>query len=321
MRFLSLFSGIEATSVAWEPLGWTCVGVSEIKPFPCAVLKHRYPEVPNLGSVKDIDKKKLEQLGPIDLIVAGSPCQDISLSGTRKGLSGEKSSLFFEAIRIIRIARRINGCRFALWENVCGAFQSNEGRDFTRVVNEMAGCDFSEPPVGGWKKEGACLGEDGMLEWSVLDARWFGVASRRRRVFALADFGDWGNRPPVLLEPSGLRGSVGGFEKKRKADAKLAANLVPRASWGIDSERNTNYELVGTLKSRGKAEMVAVTGDGNMNIRKLTPVEKERLLGFPDKWTEIPNPKCSDAARSAALGNSMAVPVMRWIGKQIQGAI
>ncbi|HEX5790205.1 MAG TPA: DNA cytosine methyltransferase [Luteolibacter sp.] len=206
MRYLSLFSGIEAATVAWKPLGWECVAVAEIEPFPCAVLAHHYPEVPNLGDVSLVTEDQLKALGPIDLVVFGSPCQDLSVAGKRKGLAGERSGLFHIAMRIIGWARANNGLRWALWENVPGAFSSNGGRDFAAVVEAMAGLAGVDVPPGGWGYEGAAVGQDGLVEWAVLDAQWFGVAQRRRRVFALSDFGDWVGRCPVLLEPQGLRG-------------------------------------------------------------------------------------------------------------------
>ena len=208
MRYLSLFSGIEAASVAWEPLGWECAAVAEIDPFPCAVLAHRFPSVPNLGDVSQIGPEEIAALGRIDLVVFGSPCQDLSIAGKRKGLAGERSGLFHIALDIVRWAREFNGCRWALWENVPGAFSSNKGRDFAAVVEQMAGLDDCPVPPKGWGTEGVAVGDEAMVEWAVLDAQWFGVAQRRRRVFALADFGDWADRPPVLLEPQSLRGDT-----------------------------------------------------------------------------------------------------------------
>lgn len=210
MRFLSLFSGIEAATVAWvQELGWECVAVAEIEPFPCALLQHYYPDVPNLGDVTKITEDDIKALGPIDLVIFGSPCQDLSLAGLRQGFSdGTRSSLFFTAIRLIQWTRQHSGCRFALWENVYGAFSSNQGRDFAAVVSEMAGLSDVTPPKNGWGTEGCAVGDYGLLEWSVLDAQWFGVAQRRRRVFALADFGNWADRPPILLEPDSLRGDT-----------------------------------------------------------------------------------------------------------------
>lgn len=205
MRYLSLFSGIEAATVAWHPLGWEPVGFAEIEPFPCAVLAHHYPEVPNLGSVTDITDERIAALGHIDVVVGGSPCQDLSVAGERNGLAGERSGLFHEQIRIFNAARHFCGARWLIWENVPGAFSSNRSRDFAVVAGSMAGCRL-DVPADGWGTEGVALGEAGLVEWCVLDAQWFGVAQRRRRVFAVLDAGNWEDRPPVLLERDGLRG-------------------------------------------------------------------------------------------------------------------
>lgn len=206
MRYLSLFSGIEAASAAWAQLGWECVGVAEIESFPCSVLAKHHPGVPNLGDITKITEEQIMMLGQVDLVVFGSPCQDLSVAGKRKGLDGKRSGLFFDAMRIVQWCRDWGDCRWALWENVPGAFSSNKGADFGVVVGQMAGLECPEIPPKGWGTEGAIVGTQAMVEWSVLDAQWFGVAQRRRRVFALADFGDWASRPPVLLEPQSMRG-------------------------------------------------------------------------------------------------------------------
>jgi DNA (cytosine-5)-methyltransferase 1 len=206
VRYLSLFDGIGAVHVAWPH--WECVGVAEIDPFANAVHAARRPHIPNLGDVTKIDELDVALLGRIDLVVFGSPCQDLSVAGNRAGLAGERSGLFHDAMRIVGWAREHGGCRFALWENVPGAFSSNKGRDFAAVVAGMAGGtvdDVGVPPKG-WGTEGAYVGEEALVEWAVLDAQWFGVAQRRRRVFAVADFGDWADRAPILLEPPRLRG-------------------------------------------------------------------------------------------------------------------
>lgn len=211
MKYLSLFSGIEAAAQAWHDLGWTPVALSEIEPYPCAVLQYHYPEVPNLGDVTKITEERIKSLGAIDIVVFGSPCQDLSIAGKREGLFNDvgnvtRSGLFFHAIDIFGWARKHCGARFALWENVAGAYSSNKGRDFAAVVSHMAGLENVGVPENGWGTEGCAVGDNGMLEWSCLDAQWFGVAQRRRRVFALLDIGDWTGRPPILLEPNGLRG-------------------------------------------------------------------------------------------------------------------
>lgn len=426
MRYLSLFSGIEAATQAWKPLGWECVGVSEIEPFPCAVLEHHYPDIPNLGDVTKITEEQVKGLGQIDLIVFGSPCQNLSVAGNRKGLQGEQSSLFYSAMEIIRYARKNNGLRFALWENVPGSFSSNKGADFSAVVEQMAGLENIGVPENGWGKEGAAVGSNGLLEWSVLDAQWFGLAQRRKRVFAVVDFGEWSSRPPILLERESLRGDSApsreagqdftadvrasatkrGFDKQRigqYADNNVASTCAARDyKDATDLVVESCQQVVGALCARdckgvgnqyvaeGKL-VVAIAGNiigrrhdtgGNGQgfddtgscytltamdrhavafkeragkpgggkgflgkeeccftlstnqdqsiaqgsvVRRLTPIECERLQGFPDDFTKIPYRNkpaedCPKGVRYKALGNSMAVPVMAWIGRKIEEA-
>lgn len=375
VRFLSLFSGVDAASLAWEQLGWECVAFSEIESFPCEVLRQRWPHVPNLGDVTKITEEQIAALGRIDVVVFGSPCQDLSLAGKRKGFDGERSGLFFDAMRVVRYARRWNGCRFALWENVFGAFSSNEGRDFAAVVAEMAGLDHVEPPSVGkktkWGNEGCAVGDEGLLEWATLDAQWFGVAQRRRRVFALADFGDWANRPPILLERESLRGdsapsrqpwetiagtltcrlgegfqgqdaytgliqvAFGGNRTSGPIEICPALLAQPGSGWKGDFESETFiiydlHQVTNPLNvqarsagdpchalTKGSAHNVGcVSREG---VRRLTPLECERLQGFPDNHTNIAvrGKPAADGPRYKAIGNSKAVPVIKWIGHRI----
>lgn len=239
MKYLSLFSGIEAASEAWSPLGWTCVGVSEIEAFPNAVLMARQSGVPNLGDITKISEADVRALGRIDLVVFGSPCQDLSVAGKRKGFvdaEGDttRSGLFFAAMRIVGWARKHSRLRFALWENVPGAFSSNGGADFGAVVSALAGLADSTVPPKGWGTEGCILGTEAMVEWSVLDAQWFGVAQRRRRVFALADFGDWAGRPPLLLEPEGMRGDSAPRREAGQSTAHAVAPCLTSSGRGVE---------------------------------------------------------------------------------------
>ncbi len=384
MRYLSLFSGIEAASVAWMPLGWECVGVAEIEQFPCKVLEHHYPSVPNLGDITKITKEQIESLGHIDLVVGGFPCQDLSVAGLRKGLKNEdgsatRSGLFYTAMRIARWAKP----RWILLENVPGLYSSHKGADFAEVVREMGGSDDSpDVPRQGWGTEGVALGKEALVEWATLDAQWFGVAQRRRRVFALADFGNWFDRPPILLECQSLRGDIAPSREKGKEVAPTnragAANggkghgarsgdskdelIVPviagarMVAFGGDVARTLQARhdsspcadrgmdviayshavafstpAIGVIKEDDVSSCISRnTGGGgetqnpafvlqSMQVRRLTPKECERLQGFPDDYTNTP--KASDGARYKALGNSMAVPVMHWIGKRIKDAV
>ncbi len=219
MRYLSLFSGIEAATLAWARLGWEPAAFAEIDPFARRVLRHRFPQIPNLGDVRDITRERLVALGPIDLVVGGSPCQDLSVAGRQAGLDGSRSSLFFDLMRIFYVAQTNCGARWLLWENVPGVLSGHAGRDFARVVGAMAGIDAVEPPQNGWGSAGAAVGRNGLLQWRVLDAKHFGVPQRRRRVFALLDTGDWKNTGPVLLESEGLCGNPTPGEQARKTIA------------------------------------------------------------------------------------------------------
>jgi DNA (cytosine-5)-methyltransferase 1 len=279
MRFLSLFSGIEAASAAWAPLGWECAGVAEIDPFACAVLADRHPHVRNLGDITKITETDIASLGSVDLVIFGSPCQDLSIAGKQKGLAGERSGLFFPAVDIITWSRLWCGTRFALWENVPGALGSNKGRDFAAVVDALAGLDGTAVPPKGWGTEGCAVGTEAMVEWSTLDAQWFGVAQRRRRVFALADFGDWTRRQPVLLEPKGLRGDTA---PSREAGQNIAGSLTASAGrrGGVnDPERGQLVETVATLDASFGRLQGASGQDANHGHSHLIPQTAHTLRG------------------------------------------
>ena len=235
MKFLSLFSGIEAASVAFMPIGWQCAGVAEIEPFPCAVLKHHYPDVPNLGDITAITREQVEALGPLDLVCGGFPCQDLSVAGKRAGLkhddgSSTRSGLFFNAMRIVGWTR----ARWLLIENVPGMLSSNWGRDFAAVVSEMAGCEFGVP-ANGWGNSGAAVGPHGLVEWATLDAQFFGLAQRRKRVFLVRDSGDWANREPVLLERESMCGNPAPSREAREEVAgTVAGGARKRGGYSAD---------------------------------------------------------------------------------------
>ena len=380
MKYLSLFSGIEAVSVAWEPLGYEPVAFAEILPYQSDVLKHHFPDVLNLGDVTKIDDEMMKKLGHIDVVVFGSPCQDMSLAGKRLGLNAIKedtnhsSRLFFEGVRVFRLAQKYCGARFMLWENVYGALVSQEGRDFGTVLETLVGVKFdNDRPV--WGNEGVVCGAGGLCEWAVLDAQWFGVPQRRRRVFALLDTGDWRSRKPILLEAEHLRKITESNEKKREEDTVVFGESFDPNFKGktIEQEQRTIDFVIETFDRQGIAQYsdnnVASTvsardwksatdlityaiaeniidrqvhnggnGEGisketcytinatgvhaianKYQVRRLTPIETERLQGFPDNWTNVGNP--SDSKRYNALGRSMAVPVMKWIGNSIKKAV
>jgi DNA (cytosine-5)-methyltransferase 1 len=310
-RFLSLCSGIEAASVAWSPLGATCAGAAEIDPFACRVLATRWPETPNLGDVTLITRSDIEQLGPLDVVAFGSPCQDLSIAGDQKGLAGERSCLFHDCIRVAGYAN----ARFVLWENVPNALGTHGGDDFGAVVGSLAGCGPASAPENGWGSEGVALGLWGLVEWAVLDAQWFGLAQRRRRLFALLDTGDWANRPPILVEPQSLRGHCPPGRPQAGTDAPVAFALRGREGGSVPEVHGAG-DTVGALRaaSGGSSRDYIATAEG---LRRLTPLECERLMGLPDSYT-APG---ADGDRYRVISNSMPIPVMAWIGSRIASAL
>jgi DNA (cytosine-5)-methyltransferase 1 len=372
MNYLSVCSGIEAATVAWKPLGWNAVGFSEIEPFPCAVLAHHYPDVTNYGDLTKHEQWNIEP-STVDVLIGGTPCQSFSIAGLRKGLADPRGNL---ALVYLALVDRIRP-RYVVWENVPGVLSSNKGRDFGAFLGALAELGY------GWA-------------YRILDAEYWGVAQRRRRVFVVGCLDGWQRAASVLFEresctrntpargPKGEKsatdvangsGTSGGFfgaidqEFNAVADGRpmntlikhqryplpaiayceqpysVANTLTRRMHKGINStvdegqtpviafepgvarrEGNPNrfIEDISPTHGCGIQSEIAPVIDcagvssvvGNFGVRRLTPTECERLQGFPDEYTNIP--KASDGARYKALGNSMAVPVIRWIGDQIQ---
>lgn len=207
----SLFDGIGGFCLAGQMAGIRPVWASEIEPFPIRTTEVRFPSVIQLGDVHGIHGGDVP---PVDIITFGSPCQNLSVAGKRTGLNGEQSSLFFEAIRIIKEMRQSTDGkypRWAVWENVPGALSSNEGRDFRAVLQSLAEikageADVPMPGKGKWLGAGEILGDDYSVAWRILDAaKGWGVAQRRRRIFAVLDL-DGQCAGKVLFESEGLSG-------------------------------------------------------------------------------------------------------------------
>lgn len=416
MRYVSIFSGVEAATLAWEPLGWEPLAFCEIDDFPSAVLAERWPNVPNLGDITKVDWKK-EIHGAVDLVVGGSPCQSFSIAGKREGLKGA-SGLMFEYIRCVQELMP----RWFLWENVKGALSCDGGAAFGQLLREMDALGYG-------------------LAWRVLDAQFFGVAQRRERLFLVGHLGD-ARACEVLFEPESMCWDTPSSREKRKAVAAASGRCVAQGggtgrlnlavafkyhqgskAGGIgdaaeqsptltadyhnpavmyeesetctaglsetgqanqggkgpliqdeisgtlstvnnqslvcmtDTQKNTSVdtEVSGTISAHtrkdppvvafknhqgaangsGTDESEPIAGYHNLNdntttesginsvVRRLTPLECERLQGFPDNHTRIPwkgkpAEECPDSLRYKACGNSMAVPVMRWLGERIE---
>jgi DNA (cytosine-5)-methyltransferase 1 len=383
MKYLSLCSGIEAATVAWHPLGWKPVAFSEIEKFPSEVLAHHYPDVPNLGDMTQFKEWNYEQ-GSIDLVVGGTPCQSFSVAGLRKGLEDPRGNLALTFCGILNKFRP----KWFVWENVPGVLSSGGGRDFGSFLGALVKLGYG-------------------FSYRVLDAQYFGVAQRRRRVFVVGHLGDWRPTAEVLFESESLQrnikpsrkeeedspgfietgfgayrqstvggttkasgGVLGGGSETFIHVADKAPTLTSSAAGisrvGNDTTANSQYiaqafhatqdpivgkkspclgatskigvaynitfnDANGTRKDRPNGGMyvnetnvsntITQAGVGtfptNMRVRRLTPIECERLQGFPDGYTDV-REKCPDGPRYKALGNSMAVPVMRWIGQRIE---
>jgi len=406
MKYLSVCSGVEAATVAWHPLGWNPIGYAEIETFPSAVLNHHYPTVPNLG---DITKYKEWNInGTVELLVGGTPCQAFSVAGLRKGLEDPRGNLTLVYTGILDRFKP----KWFVWENVPGVLSSSGGRDFGSFLGAVAELGYG-------------------FSYRVLDAQYFGVPQRRRRVFVVGCLGDWVSASKVLFEPdclsrdteesrktrertssttsSGVRGNIETFNRQshsqfgvdplastvKARDHKQFTDLVVYETHPADSRVREMGDVCQTVTSRwgtgggnvpialqdisgrdkaqngrgwnddgvsytldaaatqGVAYSIledAIAGNFSatplqvtpalqalrpsvqshhaqtfiaqkMAVRRLTPVECERLQGFPDNYTNIPwrgKPESPDSLRYKAMGNSMAVPCMKWIGERIE---
>jgi DNA (cytosine-5)-methyltransferase 1 len=432
-------------------LGWKAAWLSEIEPFPSAVLAHHYPEVPNLGDMTTLPERILSgEVEAPDVFCGGTPCQAFSVAGLRNSLDDARGNL---SLTFVGIANAIDNVRSArgeqpaiiFWENVPGVLSTKDNA-FGCFISGLAGEeDPVEPPRGKWTNAGVVLGPQRTVAWRVLDAQYFGVAQRRRRVFVVASARDDFDPASVLFEFDSVRrdtapsrkareesaGGIGDGASKRSWPAEVSStldttfgtkqgledqhvnagcplfvlastvqtlrtrrpgeggmsgddeHLVPVISpalntcsgshhapdtkayvvkpitygirtantssngWGIQEEvthtldcaqgvavaqpmvlmdqggsvMNVEHDMVGTLRRETHGHEPAIIQPPSMAVRRLTPVECERLQGFPDNYTNIPwrkKDESPDGPRYKALGNSWAVPNVRWIGQRIQ---
>jgi DNA (cytosine-5)-methyltransferase 1 len=241
VKYLSLFSGIEAATVAWEPLGWQCLAVAEIEPFPAAVLAHHYPDVPNLGDVSKADYSPC--VGKVDVLVGGSPCQAFSVAGLRQSLADPRGNLTLEFVRAADTIRP----RYILWENVPGVLSTPDNA-FGCFLGALVGSDAPIVFSDGWPRAGVVDGPARRACWRVLDAQFLGLAQRRERVFVVASAGSGPHPAEILLEWESLRRDT---PPRREAGEGTAADVVPSlTSSGRGVERSG--------ESRGQDPVVAM---------------------------------------------------------------
>jgi DNA (cytosine-5)-methyltransferase 1 len=417
IKYGSVCSGVEAATAAWHSLGWRPQWFSEIEKFPSAVLKHHYPSVPNRGDMTNFKEWPDE---PIDVLVGGTPCQSFSVAGLRKGLDDPRGNLM---LTYLAIAERY-APKWIVWENVPGVLSSNRGRDFGTFLGALGQLGYG-------------------FAYRVLDAQYFGVAQRRKRVFVVGYLGSWQRAAAVLFERDSLQGNIAPRREKGEKVAPTVTTGAPFSRTGNESveceaivaqclttrtgsafdpfmetmpvttgalcartgqsisvqdasqshllpviafpaemsgtqsattvnlspalsvkhtiafsskqqSMKTSDNVANTLSANDYKEPQAVaigadcfngkitgavaatmttqgsspTGSGptvmvdksnTTAVRRLTPIECERLQGFPDNYTDIRlnDKQTPDGPRYKAMGNSMAVPVMRWIGERI----
>lgn len=337
--------------MAWQPLGFQPIAFAEIDPFCSALLAQRFPAVPNLGDITLLQGEEIiSGYGRPDILIGGTPCQSFSVAGKRLGVSDPRGSV---TLHFLRLAAEIRS-RWIIWENVPGVFSIDRGETFRQILQALDDCGYG-------------------LAWRVLDAQFFGVPQRRRRVFLVGCLGDWRRAGEILFGAGSGAWDPAPGRKAQKEDpgtgpdgadgnqpeiaATLEANYHRRqsgsdfrnlvastvsAKWGKGTggpagDECQNLVVFSTRiarNGRGKPDCISppVTagstshGDAALyvstgwQVRRFTPRECERLQGFPDDWTLVQwrGKPASDTQRYKAVGNSMAVPVIRWLGERIR---
>jgi DNA (cytosine-5)-methyltransferase 1 len=328
LRYATVCSGVEAVSLGWEPLGMAPVFFSEVERFPSAVLAHHWSEVPNLGNMLDI--KGEDWRGKLDILWGSTPCQAFSLAGKRESLDDARGLL---TLKFCDLANEIDP-PFVCWENVKGAL-SAKGNAFGCLLGALAGENGPLiPPGDRWTHAGYVLGPKRNVAWRLFDAQYSGVPQRRERLFVVSC-------PRGGVDPRDVLFEQGPSPKTRptseRPDAQTGVGVRAYAlafrgrsghGRGAPDIPGEQPELGGQIShclraSQGGGDKAFVLIDDGTRpvVRQLTPLECERLMDFPDGWTAIPfGPKgkmASDALRYKAIGNSIAVPDVRWIGQRI----
>lgn len=297
MIYLSVCSGIEAATQAWHPLGWEPAAFSEIEPFPCAVLAHHYPDVPNWG-----DMTRFEDWpdATVDALCGGTPCQDFSIAGLRAGLDGARGGLM---LTYAAVARRYRP-KWLVWENVPGVLSSSGGRDFAGLLGLLAGRRI-EAPAGGWQSAGVVEGIPRAygLAWRVLDAQYtrtrrfpWAVPQRRRRVFVVGYLGDWRRAAAVLLD----RESLSGNPPPRREQGQVAPTIPSRSLGG--GGLGTDFDLDGGLipMAHGQAGAEIAFGHGPT----LTCNHEAPIVAFDCKGSQVQHDESGATPTLRAMGHA-----------------
>lgn len=308
----SICSGIEAASVAWNPLGLSFQWFSEIAPFPSRVLKQKFPDISNLGDMNHIPV--LIEHGKIDapdLICGGTPCQAFSLAGGKKGLNDERGNLTLKFVDIIEANDRMRQKQgkqpcIVFWENVEGVLKDKTNA-FGCLISSLSGLD-DVLAVKTWPNSGLLEGKTRNVAWRVLDAKFFGLPQQRKRLYVVAGGKDF-HPETVLFEPH--KNKLVNYPPRKLTFQKDGHYFEVFREYS-----DCLYSAYGT-KWNGNAAAyngsLFVAQDGR--LRRLSPLECERLMGFPDHYTDLEG--ASRTNRYQAIGNSWAVPVVRWIGTRL----
>lgn len=320
IKYGSVCAGIEAATVAFHGLGWQPIFFSEIDKFPSKILAKHYPNVPNYGDLNKYKEWPLEE--KIDLLIGGTPCQSFSLAGLREGLDDPRGNLMLTYLGLAEKTKP----RWVIWENVPGVLSSNKGRDFGTFLGALGKLGYG-------------------FAYRVLDAQYFGVAQRRKRIYVVGYLGDWRRAASVLFESESLQRD---FKKSRPKEEEYIASteegfhysrtrgfikcpetliakpLGARGGVGrMDLDNDTYIPEISFCLNAGEMirydhtseTFLVQNSNSKIRVRRLTPLECERIQGFPDNYTNI---STKDGPRYKAIGNSMAVPVIKWIGSRIE---
>jgi DNA (cytosine-5)-methyltransferase 1 len=321
LTYATVCSGVEAVSLAWEPLAMKPRFFSEIEAFPNKVLAARWPKVPNLGDMLKIDGT--EHHGMVDVFWASFPCQDFSEAGKRKGVDGKHGILTIAGLNLVDAIDPPVFC----FENVRGLLTQKDNA-FGQFLGRLAGeRDPLVPPGGEWTDAGYVLGPRRRIAWRVLDTQHFGLPQQRDRVFVVASPAASRFDPRAVLFE---RGSSQDALRERLRGRSHALPGTPGCA-GAFGVAIRGRKFGQQLEERGpvanclrasqggsdKPQALVWADDKGWLLRNLTPVEAERLQGMPDGHTGIPG--ASDTDRYHAIGNSLSVPVVRWIGERVIG--
>lgn len=310
----SICSGIEAASVSWEGLGYNFQWFSEIAEFPSKLLDQKYPKIKNLGDMCLIPEKiRRQEVESPDLICGGTPCQAFSLAGWKKGLEDDRGNLTLKFVSIVEendLVRSTAGKSptVVLWENVPGVLKDKTNA-FGCFVSSLAGLE-NEINLTKWQAAGLIHGPRRNVAWRILDAKHFGLPHQRKRLYVMAGGKDFFPEN-VLFDQGEPQGGA------TKDTSELEFKKEGHSIEVFRSYTDCLYSAYGT-KWNGNAAAyngsLFVVQDGR--LRRFTPLECERLMGFPDRYTELP--KVKPTSRYKAIGNSWAVPVIRWLGRRLK---